>query len=59
MGIFIGGNFLVGNFSGGNFLVGNFSGGNFLGGNFDEADKNKLLDEVSESDNIVTRPNEE
>ena len=44
MGIFIGGNFLVGNFS---------------GGNFDEADKNKLLDEVSESDNIVTRPNEE
>ena len=54
MGIFIGGNFL-----GGNFLVGNFSGGNFLGGNFDGADKNELLLEVSESDNIVTRPNEE
>ena len=49
----------MGVFIGGNFLVGNFSGGNFLGGNFDEADKNKLLDEVSESDNIVTRPNEE
>ena len=49
----------MGIFIGGNFLVGNFSGGNFLGGNFDEADKNKLLDKVSESDNIVTRPNEE
>ena len=49
----------MGIFIGGNFLVGNFSGGNFLGGNFDEADKNKLLDEVSESGNIVTRPNEE
>ena len=49
----------MGIFIGGNFLGGNFPVGNFLGGNFDGADKNKLLHEVSESDNIVTRPNEE
>ena len=60
-GTFIGEYFHRGQFSGeqfssGQFFRGQFSGG---GGNFGGADKNKLLDEVSESDNIVTRPNGE